>query len=107
MPKQFYVYIMSNKSRTLYTGVTSQLPTRVNQHKDKAAPSFTSRYNIDRLVWAEAAPDAMTAIKREKQLKGWSRAKKIALIDELNPEWRDLSDESVAHDGRDSSLRSE
>ena len=91
MTKQFYVYIMTNKSRTLYTGVTNDLERRVYEHKKKLVPGFTAKYNIDRLVYYEATEDVNAAISREKQIKGWLRAKKIALIESVNPVWRDLS----------------
>lgn len=90
MTKQ-YVYIMSNKSRTLYTGVTNDLERRVYEHKRKLVAGFTTKYNIDRLVYYEATEDVNTAISREKQIKGWLRAKKIALIESMNPQWADLS----------------
>jgi putative endonuclease len=83
---------MSNRSRTLYTGVTGSLAQRVQQHKEGVTPGFTSKYKIDRLVWAEATSDVNAAIVREKQIKGWSRAKKIALVESMNPESEDLSD---------------
>ncbi len=91
MTKQFYVYIMTNKSRTLYTGVTNDLERRVYEHKKKLVPGFTTKYNITRLVYFEVTQDVGAAIAREKQIKGWLRTKKIALIDSVNPEWRDLS----------------
>ena len=87
-----FVYIMSNRSKTLYTGATSDLSERVHQHKSKQVPGFTARYNIDRLVYAEAAPDAFTAIAREKQIKGWRRERKLALVETVNPQWEDLSE---------------
>ena len=82
---------MTNKSRTLYTGVTNDLERRVYEHKKKLVPGFTAKYNIDRLVYYEATEDVNAAISREKQIKGWLRAKKIALIESVNPVWRDLS----------------
>jgi putative endonuclease len=84
---------MTNRSRTLYTGVTNDLRRRVQEHKRKLVPGFTRRYNIMQLVYYEETPDVRAAITREKQIKGWLRAKKIALIDLLNPEWKDLSEE--------------
>ena len=84
---------MTNRSRTLYTGVTSDLRRRVQEHKRKSVPGFTQRYNITQLVYYEETPDLRAAITREKQIKGWLRAKKIALIESLNPGWRDLSDD--------------
>ena len=88
---QYYVYIMTNKSRTLYTGVTNDLERRVYEHKQKLVPGFTAKYNITRLVYFEVTQDVKAAITREKQIKGWLRSKKIALIESVNPEWKDLS----------------
>ena len=82
---------MTNKSRTLYTGVTNDLERRVYEHKEKLVAGFTTKYNINRLVYFEVTEDVETAIAREKQIKGWLRTKKIALINSVNPEWRDLS----------------
>jgi putative endonuclease len=90
--RQYYVYIMTNRSRTLYTGVTGDLKRRVYQHKHKMVPGFTSRYNIDRLVHFEVFGDVLLAIAREKEIKGWLRAKKITLIESKNRDWKDLSD---------------
>ena len=84
---------MTNKSRTLYTGVTNDLQRRVYEHKHKLLPGFTSKYNINKLIYLEETSQVTDAIAREKQIKGWTRAKKIALIDSQNPEWRDLSAE--------------
>ena len=88
----YYTYIMTNKKRgLLYTGMTNDLVLRVRQHKRKTDPkSFTARYNLDKLVWYETAPTAAQAIRREKEIKGWVRSKKIALIEASNPEWNDL-----------------
>ncbi len=88
---EYYVYIMTNRSRTLYTGVTNDLQRRVFEHKHKLLPGFTSRYDIDRLVYFEATSDVRIAIQREQQIKGWVRAKKISLIESTNPNWEDLS----------------
>ncbi len=87
----YYVYILTNKSRTLYTGVTNELKRRVYQHKHKLVPGFTLKYNINRLVFFEMTADVRAAISREKQIKGWIRRKKIALIESANPSWQDLS----------------
>jgi putative endonuclease len=84
---------MTNHSRTLYTGVTNDLQRRVREHQQKQIPGFTQKYNITHLVYYEETPDVKAAIAREKQIKGWLRSKKIALIESLNPGWRDLSDE--------------
>jgi putative endonuclease len=89
---QYYVYIMTNQARTLYTGVTSDLRRRVWQHKQKLIEGFTSRYNITQLVYYEETPNVEAAIAREKQLKGWLRRKKIDLIEAQNPGWGDLSE---------------
>lgn len=90
--RQFYVYILSSRSGVLYTGVTNDLERRVREHKDKVLPSFTARYNCDRLVFYEAFPDSWSAIEAEKRIKGWRREKKINLIESMNPTWRDLSE---------------
>jgi putative endonuclease len=87
----YYVYIMTNRSRTLYTGMTNDLKRRVYEHKRKLVPGFTSKYNITQLVYFEETADVKAAIAREKPIKGWLRVKKIALIESANPEWRDLS----------------
>lgn len=91
--KQYYVYIMTNHSRTLYTGVTNNLERRVYEHKQKLVPGFTKKYNVTMLVYYEETPDVREAIAREKQIKGWLRSKKIALIESLNPNWEDLGAE--------------
>jgi putative endonuclease len=93
MHKRYCVYILTNRSQTLYVGMTGNLYERVLQHKQKNIPGFTSKYNIDRLVYFEEYGRPDEAILREKQLKGWLRSKKIALIDSANPEWNDLSEE--------------
>jgi len=89
--KQYYVYIMTNRSGTLYTGMTNDLKRRVYQHKRKLIPGFTTKYNIMRLVYYEETNDVRAAIAREKEIKGWLRKKKIALIESMNPEWKDLA----------------
>ncbi len=89
--KSYYVYITASKSRVIYTGVTNDLKRRIYEHKNKLIPGFTSRYNADRLVYFEETSDVRSAIQREKQIKGWVREKKIALIESVNPTWRDLS----------------
>lgn len=87
-----YVYIITNQHNTvLYVGVTSNLPGRIGQHKDKYYPkSFTAKYNIDKLVYFEVFELIVLAIAREKQIKAGSRKAKEALINSMNPEWRDL-----------------
>jgi len=89
--KSYYVYIMTNKSRTLYTGVTNNLERRVYEHKHKLVLGFTSKYNITQLIYYEETNDVQEALAREKQIKGWLRSKKVALIESMNPEWKDLS----------------
>jgi putative endonuclease len=93
LDKRYYVYILTNRSKTLYVGVTSDLVRRVWQHKNHAYAGFTDRYAIDCLVWFETYGDVHAAIAREKQIKGWTRAKKMALIVATNPTWRDLSED--------------
>ncbi len=89
--KRGYVYILTNRwNRVLYTGVTSGLIKRVYEHKNKLADGFTQKYNVNKLVYYEIFGDIMSAIEREKQIKGWVRKKKIALIEKENPEWKDL-----------------
>jgi putative endonuclease len=82
---------MTNRSKTLYTGITNNLQRRVYEHKQKLIPGFTSKYNINQLVFYEITSDINVALSREKQIKGWLRSKKIALIESMNPEWRDLN----------------
>jgi putative endonuclease len=82
---------VASRHRTLYTGVTNDLERRVFEHKTKLVPGFSMKYNCDRLVFFEPADSPLVAIAREKQIKGWTRARKVALIEEGNPEWRDLS----------------
>jgi len=89
----YYVYIMTNrKNGVLYIGVTNDLERRVYEHRYKIIRGFTSKYNCTRLVYYDSSPDVRAAIAREKQIKGWLRKKKIALIESMNPEWRDLSE---------------
>jgi putative endonuclease len=89
--KQYNIYIMANRSRTLYTGVTNDLERRVYEHKKKLVPGFTAKYNIDRLVYFETPEEVHAAIFTAKQIKGWQRGKKLALIESVNPVWNDLS----------------
>jgi putative endonuclease len=90
--KFYYVYIVASRSGTLYIGITSKLEQRAVQHKTHSLPGFSSKYRCERLVFIERYADPQTAITREKQLKGWLRARKIALIEENNPAWTDLSE---------------
>jgi putative endonuclease len=91
MEKNGYVYILSSHSRTLYIGVTSDLAGRLYEHKNKIYRGFTGDYRIDQLVYFETYSEITDAIDREKQLKKWRRAKKMALIERENPSWEDLS----------------
>ena len=93
MAKQYYIYILSNASRRIYVGVTNNLERRIYEHKHKLLSGFASKYNIMRLVYFEITSDILAAIAREKQIKGWLRSKKLALIDTQNPTWKDLSAE--------------
>ena len=89
--RTYYVYIMANKSCTLYTGVTCDLARRVAEHRQKLVPGFTERYNITQLVYFEVFGEIRSAIDREKLIKGWLRCRKIALIEAVNPEWKDVT----------------
>ncbi|MEW6143147.1 MAG: GIY-YIG nuclease family protein [Chloroflexota bacterium] len=92
MGQQYYVYIMTNKwNTTLYTGITSDLRKRVYEHKEKLVDGFTKRYNINKLVYYESCGDVENAVMREKQIKRYRRARKIKLIESVNPQWSDLS----------------
>jgi putative endonuclease len=90
--KNYYVYIITNKSKTLYVGMTNKLERRVYEHKNKLIDGFTKKYNINKLIYYETFNNVNNAIRREKQIKGWLRIKKIKLIESMNPEWKDLSD---------------
>ena len=89
--KTLYAYILTSRSGTLYIGVTNDLARRIYEHKHGLVPAFTSKYKIHRLVYVEGFDRADDAIAREKQLKGWSRKRKIALIESLNPTMKDLN----------------
>lgn len=90
--REYFVYMLASRSRTLYVGVTNDLRRRVWEHRNGTVESFTRWYNIHRLVWFESGSDVMAAIEREKQLKGWRRDKKAALVEEGNPTWEDLAE---------------
>jgi putative endonuclease len=92
MDRIFHVYIVASRSKTLYIGVTSNIEQRIYEHREKKRTGFSSSYNCNRLVWLEQFANPTTAIDREKQLKGWTRAKKISLIEQTNPSWQDLSE---------------
>ncbi|QPJ61938.1 MAG: GIY-YIG nuclease family protein [Candidatus Nitronauta litoralis] len=89
--KEYFVYILTNPSGTLYTGVTNSLERRMAEHKSGMLPGFASRYCLGRLVYFEKTDQVESAINREKQIKGWKRKKKIELIESMNPNWKDLS----------------
>jgi putative endonuclease len=91
--RRYYVYILGSISGTLYIGMTNNLERRVFEHKDRQVEGFTKQYNVDRLLYWQSFDDVRNAIDREKQLKRWRREKKVKLIEELNPSWRDLSEE--------------
>ncbi len=92
----YHVHILASRSRVLYIGVTSKLLSRINEHREGLVPGFTSQYHIQRLVHLEMFRDVRTAIGREKETKGWRRAKKVALIESNNPTWEDLADTLLA-----------
>ena len=113
MARSYFVYMLANRWRTLYVGVTNDVIRRLYQHRTGSV-EFTKRYQIDRLVHVESCDNPRDAITREKQIKGWSRRKKTALIESANPGWADLAADwfEDAHavpyrDTKDSSLRSE
>ena len=94
MAMAYYVYFMSNRlDGTIYVGVTNDLLRRVYEHRTKAVPGFTTRYNLEKLVYFETHETATGAIQREKTIKHWVRAWKVALIEQDNPAWRDLFEE--------------
>jgi len=93
--RTYYVYILSNRRRVLYTGVTNDLHRRMSEHRGHVVDGFTRRYNVDRLVYFESTTEILEAIAREKQIKGWSRSKKIALVMSMNPEWKDLAHKAL------------
>ncbi len=88
-PRTYFVYIMTNRSKTLYTGITNSLMRRIREHKMGIGSGFAAKYKLDRLVYFERFEDVRNAIEREKQIKGWLRIRKIALIVSINPEWKD------------------
>ena len=90
---QYFVYIMTNKSGTLYVGVTNDLERRISEHKNSLIEGFTKKYKINTLLYYEETNDVRAAIEREKQIKGWRREKKIALVESINPTWKDLSED--------------
>jgi putative endonuclease len=94
MTRSFFVYILaSRRNGTLYVDVTNDLARRMSEHKSKLVPGFTRKYRVDKLVYFEEYPSILEARARERALKRWDRAWKLALIEEMNPQWRDLSEE--------------
>jgi putative endonuclease len=91
MARTYYVYILASLSGVLYTGITNNLQSRVGQHRLKLIPGFTKKYNVTRLVYYEMFRDVRMAIAREKEIKACRRAKRVALIESLNPKWGDLA----------------
>lgn len=89
--KNYYVYTATNKSFTLYTGVTNDISRRMQEHQEKQVSGFTKKYNIGKLIYCETFDYPYEAIQREKQIKGWTRKKKIDLIKFINPEFKDLA----------------
>ena len=106
MAKTFHIYILASRTRVLYVGVTSDFMKRLHEHRNKLVPGFTARYNVNRLVYVETTDDAQAAIARERQIKGWLRSRKVALIESSNPQWLDLSEAWYARQVPDPSLRS-
>ncbi len=97
----YYVYIMTNNSGTLYAGVTNDLERRVAEHREQITRGFTKRYKITRLVYYEVVSSVNDAIAREKQIKSWRRSKKIELIVSMNPRWKDLALEWYEEDAHE------
>jgi len=89
---KFWVYILSSRSGTLYTGITGYFEKRIHQHKYDSIDGFTKKYQVHRLVYYESYQDVLVAISREKQIKRWRREKKIFLIEKMNPRWQDLAE---------------
>jgi len=100
MPRRFFVYILASRSGVLYVGVTGNLLHRLHQHRTHTVAGYTQKYNVTRLVHYEETSDAAAAIAREKQVKGWLRNKKVALIEVNNPAWDDLAADWFDADSR-------
>ena len=97
MSRSYFVYILTNTSRTLYIGVTNDLHRRLTEHQQKLIPGFTKKYHLSKLVYFEEFSDVYETIAREKQIKRWSRSKKIALIESANPGWKDVSPQLLTY----------
>jgi putative endonuclease len=95
--RRYFVYIMTNHARTLYTGITNDLERRIREHKAKLRRGFTKKHHIDQLVWFEDFYRIDEALLAEKRIEGWLRAKKIALVEATNPLWLDLADQVMGH----------
>lgn len=92
----YYVYILTNSNHhVLYTGITNNLIRRIYEHKHHVVDGFTKRYHVDQLIYFEQTTDVYAAIAREKQVKGWTRAKKVKLVTDQNPSWKDLYSEII------------
>jgi putative endonuclease len=91
--RQYYVYILANKGKMLYTGITNDLERRVREHRNYQVDGYTRKYYITKLVYYEETANVLSAIAREKQIKGWLRKKKVDLIESTNPDWQDLSED--------------
>jgi putative endonuclease len=90
--RSYHVYILASESRQLYVGITNDLYQRIAQHRDALDPnSYTARHQIHRLVYCESTEDVHAAIRREKQIKGWTRRRKLDLVNQVNPDWVDLA----------------
>ena len=98
MRKSYWVYVLASRTRVLYIGVTNDLGRRAAEHRAGEGGAFTRRYKVHRLVHAEEHADVRDAIRREKELKGWKRARKVALVESTNPDWRDLAAAEQAAD---------
>ena len=90
--RTFFVYILASTKGVIYTGMTRDLSIRIDQHRSKAVSGFGNKYNATKLVWCELADDFEAARQREKEIKGWRRSKKVALIERNNPYWEDIAD---------------
>ena len=88
----YYVYILTNSTRNLYVGTTGDMALKMQEHKNGLVPGFSQRYNMNVLAYYEKVADVWAAVERENEIKGWGRGRKEALVNLMNPEWRDLSE---------------